>query len=388
VLNSPVLYSWQTGANRIRTPSPDTGLAAEVDRFAGRYLGLLQRAGLNLIELVRPEIFPVGVDRKDLFGSEKPVHLIFKPPPDIRVLKGAYNIGVLQWDSPGVSGQVLRREPFSNQIRMLSLLDEIWVGSSAVQSMFRQAGLHRTYVVPCPASDIAAAECEKQERDGSTTSRSFAGEANTFVAEFDSRRETNATDTVVEAFRGLPEQPWRLILVCRDQSETAVAAARFSYSGQNRSPGREAQPRLSFVSATDERKRDAVLAAADYFISASAFEGQSLALVDAILCGCIPVIAEFSANRDFLNQDSALELEAVKKRVRFRPGDPDTKLVDTATITGCMNAIRKAMNLEHDVRDRLRAQAVHAVQRRFSMEAVQKAVASRFSQIAAGNGSV
>ncbi len=149
----PVFFSYQIGADRrageidIHTGGPNASHAVRAKRF----VELLRGLGHDPMEALRPEIHPAQ-DAASGGGTRagRPIHLIFKPIEQIRVLRGAANIGVVSWPFDAITHEPVNKVPFSNQRRMLGLLDEIWVGSQHARHVLTRAGLPNVHVVPCP----------------------------------------------------------------------------------------------------------------------------------------------------------------------------------------------------------------------------------------------
>ena len=117
------------------------------------------KENFNLQEIERPEIYKHKKSFEYLKQYyEKIPHLIWKPIEEIRILKNAYNIGILAWEFHKLTKKKqdtarFLNHSFSNQIRILSLLNEIWVPSTYSREVFRRNGLENTFFIPAPINE-------------------------------------------------------------------------------------------------------------------------------------------------------------------------------------------------------------------------------------------
>lgn len=120
---------------------------------ARKFLKLLSEYKYNIHELIRPEMYKHESSFKTIpyFNFYKTNnHLIFKPIEHINILKNSNNIGVFAWEFDKIIEEDIDNNPFINQKRMLSLLDEIWVPSSYTQKVLKTYGFDKTYFIPAP----------------------------------------------------------------------------------------------------------------------------------------------------------------------------------------------------------------------------------------------
>ena len=119
---------------------------------------MLRASGVLFRELPMPEIYP-GHLVPDIFApfGGRVMHIAFKPFEELRLLKGAFNIAHVAWEHdklPSSRGRPADdpfvRSSFNDYVQVLSLFDEIWVGSEFARDVFVRHGLTHTYVVPAP----------------------------------------------------------------------------------------------------------------------------------------------------------------------------------------------------------------------------------------------
>ena len=107
----------------------------------------------------------------------RPIHLIFKPAEEIRILRGARNIGVIYWEFDKLVGAVPFENVTHNQVRMLGLLDGIWVANSYLNAVLQRYGIENVHVVPCPVPAFPTADLTQdniQDRFGDLSHRPCA----------------------------------------------------------------------------------------------------------------------------------------------------------------------------------------------------------------------
>lgn len=110
----------------------------------------LRSLQLELHDVPRPEIYAAPVSRA--FLDENPCHLMFKPPENIRLIKGIRNIAWIVWDFDRLAGQEKTgaQHPFADMRRMLTIPDEIWTPSETNRQVFRSAGIANVHRIPAP----------------------------------------------------------------------------------------------------------------------------------------------------------------------------------------------------------------------------------------------
>lgn len=119
-------------------------------------VGLLDRAGFETRRIVSPQGLknPGAVSRILGAPADQVVHICFRSLENIRVLPGARNVAHVSWAFEIMKDQGLISEPITaNQVHMLTLMDEIWVGCEFTRQVMMRYGLTRTYLAPAPIAD-------------------------------------------------------------------------------------------------------------------------------------------------------------------------------------------------------------------------------------------
>jgi glycosyltransferase involved in cell wall biosynthesis len=117
------------------------------------FVSMLEGNGLHGKLIKYPHIYDHPIAKSYISQQEeRPIHLIFRPFDQIRALKLGYNIGCIVWEFDRLTGDIEGQHPFSNQIRMLSCLDEIWTASEYSRSVFQASGITNIHLIPAPIS--------------------------------------------------------------------------------------------------------------------------------------------------------------------------------------------------------------------------------------------
>ena len=264
-------------------------------RLFRRLEPVLVGLGHRVVILPRPEIFPLAMDRTAAFGSARPIHLALSQPGDVRFLKGAYNIGVLQLTGANLQAAPLAGDPFADHKRLLGIFDEIWVGSAIERDVLDEAGLRNVQTIPWPmAGDPApcdlrtihvawAAGGTSQIEVRSLASCLDASEtARRFVASVDGTQADVDGSLLLEAFSRLnSRQSIELFVTCDDLQ--AFNDMRRHLQDRHRAHG------ICLVPPLDDAAIAGLCARMDFVVWAPRFPASSLFLLDAIAQGCVPV---------------------------------------------------------------------------------------------------
>ncbi|WP_298283256.1 glycosyltransferase [Acidocella sp.] len=121
-----------------------------------KFKKLFEDRDLSAEELMMPEIYASHADVGPR-GGGRPLHVAFKPYEEIRLLKGAANVAHVAWEFdrlPTLDGLPLghprRANPLNDYVRVLGLVDEVWVGCAYTKRVFEGHGLAHVEVMPAP----------------------------------------------------------------------------------------------------------------------------------------------------------------------------------------------------------------------------------------------
>lgn len=119
-----------------------------------KFCDMLTDSGELWLDMLNPEIyrdFNLKYTPYEDFPGKK-IHISFKPAQFLRTAGGFKNIAHVAWEfdklrSMYSSNPVL---PASDDIRMLSAFDQVWVGCEFTKRVFIEHGISKTFTVPAP----------------------------------------------------------------------------------------------------------------------------------------------------------------------------------------------------------------------------------------------
>jgi hypothetical protein len=117
---------------------------------------LFDKAGYPTKYVAEPQIFKHRATYAGLLGvePEQVVHIAFRSTENIRPMVGARNICHFAWEFDVMKDHGLVADSvLSNQVHMLRMMDEVWVGCSYTEQVLRQYGLAHVHVVSAPIMD-------------------------------------------------------------------------------------------------------------------------------------------------------------------------------------------------------------------------------------------
>ena len=118
------------------------GTSIEYQRVISDVITFLKEKGIHTKELIRPEIYKHEIAFHQLPGFRtKSVHIVCRPIQEIRILKGAYNIGIILESPQKKPIKKEFRSVLPDQIKMLLLMDEIWLISKNILKDLNRIGV-------------------------------------------------------------------------------------------------------------------------------------------------------------------------------------------------------------------------------------------------------
>lgn len=412
----PLLFSYQIGADRRKSDNEIRYGYAHYTYavVAKRFVQLLKELHLNPVEVLRPEIHPSAPALAGVVGNERPVHLIFKPAEHIRVMRHAYNIGLVAWEFDKITQAAVDKAPFSNQLRMLQLLDELWVASEHTKAVFARAGLGNIHVIPCPVpvppslpgarpdagflagvdalrlnfkpgrgaierSEIADAEQLLRQHD--------RGSAKIFLSILNPHDWRKDIGCMIESFCALLKKDPRHVLLIKcvvDDVHFSINnlydMIHYRFAGESEL----VSDNVVFISKRlSDEQMTALYEYADFYFCTSRAEGQCLPLIEAMAHGCVPVSTSNTAMSDYIDPTTALVLETFRTRVN--PLATEFGKTDffwhQATLDGCVRQLEAATRLGEAEYGALRAQARDKAEALFSPQSVGRRIKARLARL-------
>lgn len=295
-----------------------------------KYISLLKNQYIKVYEIIRPEIYKhkIALDfLKDFKGGD--IHLIFKPFEEIRILKGAYNIGIIAWEFDRINAASLNCVPFSNHLRVLSMLNEVWVLCEYTKKVLQQYNLQNVYCIPAPVNHtvvnkkssveslIGSLPAVKLNTINLDPQKLFFTLYNdlkyikktylTVVNPWDKRKNIEDIVNSFVNFSNNYKQALLIIKLVIDNQGTTlfnineILAKKIKIKSSN----------VIFISQnlTDTQMR-ALMQSVDYYYCISKAEGQNLPLIEAMSSGTVPVSTTHTAMADYIHEDNSFTIES------------------------------------------------------------------------------
>lgn len=290
-----------------------------------RYINLLQNNHLKVCEIIRPEIYKHKIAFDFLKDFEVgSIHLIFKPFEEIRILKGAYNIGIIAWEFDRINTKTFDYAPFSNHLRLLSLLDEVWVLCEYTKRVLQQYNLKNVYCIPAPAtyvinnkkssvkellSDVPAITLDtinlatqKQFHTLYTEIKSINKIYLTIINPWDKRKNIEDIVTSFVKFSSKYKQALLIIKLVIDNQGTTL----FNINEILANTVKLKSSNIIFISENlTSNQMSELMQSVDYYYCVSKAEGQNLPLIEAMSIGTVPVSTMHTAMADYIQEHNA-----------------------------------------------------------------------------------
>lgn len=293
-----------------------------------KYIDLLQNNHIKVHEIIRPEIYKhkIAFDFLKYFQAGD-IHLIFKPFEEIRILKGAYNIGIIAWEFDRINTTVFDSAPFSNHLRVLSMLDEVWVLCEYTKKVLQQHNLKNVYCVPAPVKciapihkssvknligDLPAVKLNTINLDSQTTFVTLYNNLKyikkiylTVINPWDRRKNIEDIISSFVKFSNKYNQALLIVKLVIDNQGTSlynineILAKKLNLKSAN----------IIFIShnLTDDCM-SALMQSVDYYYCLSKAEGQNLPLIEAMGVGTVPVSVTHTAMADYIQENNAFTI--------------------------------------------------------------------------------
>jgi glycosyltransferase involved in cell wall biosynthesis len=397
-------------------------------RFAeAKFAAAFAAAGVPLPLIAMPECHATAAALGLGAAGGTLVHLIFRSTEQIRLLKPAVNICCFAWEF-----EVLRdwtapgEHPFLNQVRMLSLCDEIWVPCRFTAAVLRAHGVDRVHVIPAPVRGPATGRPSLVEalmtvgpvgampllahflRPQADVARDVAARGLTLIDRLAPRRSEpppliyltilnpedfrKNLDALLRGFHHFQQAVVDAVLIVK----VVTAEARFSLE---RVIAEVVPPKLAGGSILEndnivfvggflsETQMSALFGLADFYLCASLAEGQNLPLLEAMAHGCVPVTTANTAMADYITPDNAFVIETTRVAAPTehlagsRAGRPYQ--VDLCGARQVRDALLRSARARPPARRRRAEEAARAAREGFGHAAVWPAIAARLIAAAA-----
>jgi glycosyltransferase involved in cell wall biosynthesis len=395
-----------------------------------KFIECFAEFGVPYFELDRPEIYPRWR------GAPAPLcHLQFKPFEEIRILKGVPNVAHVAWEFERLPtsgdwavGDARRLSPMNDYRHMLSLADEVWVGSHFAQSVIAEAGVASVHVIPAPIRvRRGAATRNVREAQGAACDPVVAGAASrlthirtwafnrhnlrSFASPDVARQELSLTEVLLthrhifllianagDIRKNLPaamlamrrigaDAKACLIIKLVTEDTPASAAHAITVDLTRRFEELELErddfliPNVFVVTSyLSEAALEALYGSVHFYLCAAFAEGQNLPLLEAMAHGVIPVSVANTAMADYLDDSNSFPIETrsapAPKCFERAYGLAGLQLKFSAE-ADVAAAIARAIGCDREMRLALSRAAKARIERDYSNAAVAERIASR-----------
>jgi glycosyltransferase involved in cell wall biosynthesis len=313
---------------------------------------LLDAAGYDTKLIDSPQNIKHSAAFRYLFGSDpqQVVHICFRSTENIRHLHGVKNICHFAWEFEVMQDSgLLSNSILSNQVHMLNLMDEIWVGCEYTRQVLSNYGLQKTFVVPAPIVDR-----EPRPRSSFTDSLSYIYDVPCVQLFFKggATREENAgqiaglvlplaqTAAMRKIKAGVNDRLFVTIVNPRDLRKNLINMIEGFHMANSVSGGRDTliiklavpsdqnckgtglfdallplvgrsiaynDPSVIFVfEYLTDLQIDALLSLSNYYLCASHCEGYNRPLLQAMSFGTVPVTTKNTAMNDYITDANSI----------------------------------------------------------------------------------
>lgn len=398
------------------------GLAHYSYRFAeANFVRMFKNKRLHIKKLRMPEFYRTVDDLPGAHRSQgrRDIHLMFRSTEQFRLLKPARNISCFAWEFDVMKDSSdFDEHPFLNQVRMLTLCDEIWVPCTYTQNVLHKHGLERVRHIPAPldiprwprpvVTDVQETfrnvpavsmrhnplrPAEREAELGRTASTLGSFLARTAQ---DGRKPTvflsilNPDDwrknlpVLIQSFHrfstGTPGAVLLVKLVSSPQRtlEDVVAHTviqRLSHYAPIRND------RMIFFSKyLSNTEMSELYDLADFYFGVPIAEGQNLPLLEAMAHGVVPVTTNVTAMLDYIDENNSIVVETrrTENTVPLLAASFAQKpyAIDIATEAAAVAALARAATMGPDEYAERSRRARATVERQFSEASVWARVAT------------
>lgn len=315
-----------------------------------KFVNLLEINNIKVHEVIRPEIYKHQLAFKFLTNFRQgDIHLIFKPFDEMRILKTAYNIGIIAWEFNKINTVTFNSVPFSNHLRILSMLDEVWVLCEYTKKVLQQYHIKNVYCIPAPIEPVVGAKnisivdllgdlpalklntsssqsialtiwesptsFRKLYQDIEYVNKTYL----TIINPWDKRKNI---ENIISSFAEFSRKNQEALLIVKliiDNSRTNLVNINEILSTKLGSSDGIKSPNIIFISEnlTNIQMRT-LMQSVEYYYCLSNAEGQNLPVLEAMSVGTVPVSVAHTAMADYIREDNSF---IIKSKLEVAPTD-------------------------------------------------------------------
>lgn len=294
-----------------------------------KYVNLLKDRDIKVSEIIRPEIYKHEIAFKFIKTFHQgDIHLIFKPFEEIRILKRAYNIGIIAWEFDCINTKTFDSFPLSNHLRILSLLDEVWVLCEYTKKVLEQYNLKNVYCIPAPVNTTttnkSSIDILLNNLPALTLNTINLAPQQTFdilynnikpinkiyltiINPWDRRKNIEELITSFAKFSSKYKQALLIVKLVIDNQGTTL----FNINEILAEKIKLTSPNIIFIShELTDAEMSVLMQSVDYYYCMSKAEGQNLPLIEAMSLGTVPVSVMHTAMADYIQDDNAFTIKS------------------------------------------------------------------------------
>lgn len=306
---------------------------------AKKFLNVLEENNYTPHEIIRPEIYKheeafLHIKNFDRNNQENNIHLIFKPIEHITLLKGSRNIGVFAWEFDKITENDMDGNPFLNQKRMLSLLDEIWVPSSYTQKILKKYGFNNSHFIPAPIKQPTKLNDNKDLSSLIANLTSIKYRPSHFNEEplkpikdnidlskinkvyfsilnpWDYRKNLSGLTKTFAEFSKKFNDSLFIVKLTIDNKKTLLKDINEIIYHNFHHRNVESNNILFISEYMPEETLYSIMSKVDFYYNLSFAEGQFLPILESMILGTVPISPDTTAMSDYITKNNALVINS------------------------------------------------------------------------------
>lgn len=416
-----VLYSGATkpgSAHNLGSPHYSYRFAEE------KFLRCFSSMSMQAVHLAMPEYYSAPRSYNDLPRFRgRLVHFMFRSTEDFRFLKDGYNIACFAWEFPHLKDFAREGEhPFSNQVRMLRLCEEIWVPCRYTVEVLERHGIGNVHWLPAPVEVLERPRADRKTalsklghlntkpfqvnflgshgiRKGDTykplfstlVERGSSSRKTVYLSVFNPEDFRKNLDALVRGFDLFQQRHGQAVLLIKaltsaerfslDQVVSNVMLAKLA-SGSSFAN----DSIVVFNEYLEDDEMTALYDLADFYLCTSIAEGQNLPLLEAMARGVVPVTTRNTAMLDYVDTENSvvIETDTVLNECEHLAGNVSGKPynIELCSAKQVEAALSASARLGEEARAAMGRRAREAVGRVYSHESIEVAIRKRLQAIA------
>ena len=354
----------------------------------------LSAANIEVLRVIRPEIYQSKISQNTFNLRHDDVHLAVKPIEHLRTFNGIKNIFISGWEFSEFSTTPYENNPLYNQIEILRHADQVWCWSEFTTRNLQSYGIKTAITMPPPVvihkiadeksiSNLNTLSLNTYKRPEIADVRQLSEvlqeykDSTIFFSIFNPHDHRKQSPLMMEAFiKALDKNPNILLIVklVIDNVDTTLGTMQtifrdiFKYNGKS--------DKIIFIGETlSDYQIVSLMKLSKYYLCTSSTEGLNLPLIEAMSNGLVPVSSNATAMADYVNSDNAILIDTTQVETNGTYHFLHKHLVTThfvPKIPSIVDAIIKASRMSLSEYKRLSDNAKQEVNRKYSLSSFVK----------------